>query len=250
MKYLPLLLANLKRKKIRTGLTIGSFVVALFLFGLLAAIRAGFNQGIDVAGADRLIVIGRTVAHPAPAPPLPRAHPPPPGREGRGALDLVRRDLPGPQELLPAVRDRARAVAADVPRVRDRPDGQWKDFLADRQGVVVGAQARPALRLEDRRPHPAQGPRLHRRRRAGTSTSARSTRGTQAPGRRGAVLAPAQVLLREGARVLAGHRRLVHRAGRGPGRGPARGQGDRRRSSRTPPRRRAPRRSPPSPPRS
>ncbi len=33
MKYLPLLLANLRRKKIRTALTIGSFVVALFLFG-------------------------------------------------------------------------------------------------------------------------------------------------------------------------------------------------------------------------
>ena len=60
MKYLPLLLANLQRKKIRTLLTIGSFVVALFLFGLLAAVRAGFRQGIDVAGADRLVVIGRT----------------------------------------------------------------------------------------------------------------------------------------------------------------------------------------------
>ncbi len=60
MKYLPLLFANLKRKKIRTLLTIGSFVVALFLFGVLAAIRGGFRQGIDVAGADRLVVIGRT----------------------------------------------------------------------------------------------------------------------------------------------------------------------------------------------
>ncbi|MFN8095969.1 MAG: hypothetical protein U0599_27755 [Vicinamibacteria bacterium] len=59
MRYLPLLLANLKRKKIRTSLTIGSFVVALFLFGVLAAIRSGFNQGIEVAGADRLVVIGK-----------------------------------------------------------------------------------------------------------------------------------------------------------------------------------------------
>jgi len=37
MKFLPLLLANLRRKKIRTVLTIGSFVVALFLFGFLGA---------------------------------------------------------------------------------------------------------------------------------------------------------------------------------------------------------------------
>ena len=39
MKYLPLLLANLRRKKIRTLLTIGSFAVALFLFGLLFALH-------------------------------------------------------------------------------------------------------------------------------------------------------------------------------------------------------------------
>ena len=69
MKFLPLLLANLKRKKIRTTLTIGSFVVAFFLFGLLGAIRYGFRQGIDVAGADRLVVIGRTsIIQPLPLP--------------------------------------------------------------------------------------------------------------------------------------------------------------------------------------
>jgi hypothetical protein len=39
-------------------LTVGSFVVAFFLFGLLGAIHYGFRQGIDVAGADRLVVIG------------------------------------------------------------------------------------------------------------------------------------------------------------------------------------------------
>ena len=34
MKYKSLIMANLFRKKLRTTLTIGSFVVALFLFGL------------------------------------------------------------------------------------------------------------------------------------------------------------------------------------------------------------------------
>ena len=37
-EFLRLLFANLKRKKVRTALTIGSFVVAMFLFGLLGAI--------------------------------------------------------------------------------------------------------------------------------------------------------------------------------------------------------------------
>ena len=55
MKYLALLWSNLKRKKLRTILTFLSIVVAFVLFGYLAAIRQAFNQGIDVAGLDRLV---------------------------------------------------------------------------------------------------------------------------------------------------------------------------------------------------
>lgn len=60
MKFFPLLWANLLRKKIRLVLTIGSFAVALFLFGLLGAIETAFNQGVEVAGVDRLIVRNKT----------------------------------------------------------------------------------------------------------------------------------------------------------------------------------------------
>jgi putative ABC transport system permease protein len=56
MKYLYLVWSNLKRKKIRTVLTVLSITVAFVLFGYLGAIRQGFSQGIDVAGLDRLIV--------------------------------------------------------------------------------------------------------------------------------------------------------------------------------------------------
>jgi putative ABC transport system permease protein len=56
MKYLRLVFSNLKRKKLRTLLTTLSILVAFVLFGYLAAIRVAFNQGIDVAGQDRLIV--------------------------------------------------------------------------------------------------------------------------------------------------------------------------------------------------
>ncbi|MGB6994237.1 MAG: FtsX-like permease family protein, partial [Thermoanaerobaculia bacterium] len=48
--------SNLKRKKLRTLLTVLSILVAFVLFGYLAAIKRAFNQGIDVAGLDRLIV--------------------------------------------------------------------------------------------------------------------------------------------------------------------------------------------------
>jgi len=56
MKYLYLVWSNLKRKKVRTILTLLSVMVAFILFGYLAAIKQGFSQGIEVAGADRLIV--------------------------------------------------------------------------------------------------------------------------------------------------------------------------------------------------
>lgn len=56
MKYLHLLWRNLTRKKLRTILTVLSILVAFLLFGYLSAIRQAFSMGIDVAGADRLIV--------------------------------------------------------------------------------------------------------------------------------------------------------------------------------------------------
>jgi putative ABC transport system permease protein len=59
MKFFRLVWANLKRKKVRTTLTIGSFMVALFLFGILAAVRMAFSVRVDVAGVDRLDVINR-----------------------------------------------------------------------------------------------------------------------------------------------------------------------------------------------
>ncbi|MBT8061226.1 MAG: FtsX-like permease family protein, partial [Gammaproteobacteria bacterium] len=56
MKYLFLVWSNLKRKKLRTILTLLSLVVAFLLFGYLAAIKQAFTQGVEVAGVDRLIV--------------------------------------------------------------------------------------------------------------------------------------------------------------------------------------------------
>ena len=137
MKYLPLLFANLKRKKIRTTLTIGSFLVALVLFGVLAGIRSGFNQGIDVAGADRMVVIGRT-----------------------GLMQLLPLTYLERIERIAGVKDVAYSTwlgatyqdpknffaqfAVDPEQWRRMypeflvDEGEWKDFVADRQGVVVG----------------------------------------------------------------------------------------------------------------
>ena len=57
MKFLPLIWRNLTRRKIRTIFTTLSIFIAFLLFGFLMAIKAAFGMGIDVAGADRLLMI-------------------------------------------------------------------------------------------------------------------------------------------------------------------------------------------------
>src|SRR5262245_61708804 len=56
MKFLSLVWSNLKRKKLRTSLTLLSIFVAFVLFGLLCAVKQAFTAGVTMAGADRLVV--------------------------------------------------------------------------------------------------------------------------------------------------------------------------------------------------
>jgi len=56
VKYLHLVWTNLKRKKLRTSLTLLSILVAFILFGFLSAIKQALVGGVEMAGADRLIV--------------------------------------------------------------------------------------------------------------------------------------------------------------------------------------------------
>ena len=138
MKYLPLLVANLLRKKIRTTLSVGSFAVALFLFGLLAVVRGAFSQGVEVAGADRLVVINKVSL----IQPLPLSY----------KERLLQ--IPGVSEVTFAnwfggvyqdERNFFPQFAIDVPTYRAMfpefsiPEEQWKAFEDDREGCVVGA---------------------------------------------------------------------------------------------------------------
>jgi putative ABC transport system permease protein len=137
MKYFRLLRVSLLRKKFRTSLTIGSFAVAMFLFGLLITIRTSFNQGVEVAGADRIIVMNRITF----IQPLPEAY--------AGRLSAI----PGIKEITHATwfggiyQDEKNffpqfAIDPESWRVMYPeyvvPDDQWKTFLNDREGAVVG----------------------------------------------------------------------------------------------------------------
>ncbi|HEX4602480.1 MAG TPA: FtsX-like permease family protein [Candidatus Angelobacter sp.] len=138
MKFLGLIRANLFRKKIRFVLTIGSFAVALFLFGVLAVVRGAFSGGVDIAGADRLVVINRTSI----IQPLPLAY-----------ADKIRR-IPGVKELTYAnwfggvYQDEKNffpQFAIDVDNQRRVypefaiSEEQWQNFVKDRQGAIAGA---------------------------------------------------------------------------------------------------------------
>lgn len=137
MKYMPLILANLFRKKLRTTLTIGSFAVALFLFGLLVVVHGAFNQGVDVAGADRLDVINKTSI----IQPLPYSY-----RDqilrisGVKAITFdewfggVYQDEKNFFAILVVDPEYQRIVYPEF----IIPDDQWKAFLEDREGAIVG----------------------------------------------------------------------------------------------------------------
>lgn len=56
MKFLHLIWSNLKRKKLRTLLTLFSVIIAFILFGFLSAIKQALVGGVSLAGADRLVV--------------------------------------------------------------------------------------------------------------------------------------------------------------------------------------------------
>ncbi len=73
MKFLPLIWSNLRRRKLRTLLTLFSIAVAFILYGYLAAIARALDQGVSVAGADRLLARHRvSITQPLPETALPR----------------------------------------------------------------------------------------------------------------------------------------------------------------------------------
>jgi len=138
VKFCHLIVANLLRRKIRTGLTILSFAVALFLFCILAIVKLVFEPA-NLPGADRLLVLNRvsTII------PLPVAY----------AERILK--IPGVKGVTYATwfggiyQDEHNPFvqfAVDVNTWRplfpeyNIDDDQWKAFAEDREGAFVGEQ--------------------------------------------------------------------------------------------------------------
>ena len=138
MKFLPLVWRNLMRRKIRTIITLMTIIVAFVLFGALMAIRAAFSMGIDVAGADRLMMIHKvSIIQPLPASYGDRI------KATEGVKQVTHANWFGgyfqePSNFVQSMAVEPESWLAMYPEF-EVPDEQKKAWLKDRTGAIIGS---------------------------------------------------------------------------------------------------------------
>ena len=144
MKYLPIIWRNLLRRKVRTFFTVGAIFIAFVLFGVLVAVRAAFSMGVDLAGADRLMVLNKISI----IQPLPYSY----GsqiRQIEGVRDVTHANWFGgyyqdPKNQFPNMAVDPEAWLRMYPEFEITPE-EKKAWLADRSGAIVGADTAKRL---------------------------------------------------------------------------------------------------------
>ena len=138
MKFLHIVWKNLMRRKIRTIFTLLSIFVAFVLFGYLMAIRSAFSMGIDLAGADRLMVLNKiSIIMPLPSSYKERI------KAIEGVKEVTYANWFG--GYFQETRNQFPNMAVDAEawfRMYSEfvvPEDQHKAWLADRQGAIIGA---------------------------------------------------------------------------------------------------------------
>src|SRR5215216_1986680 len=137
MKFSKLILKNILRNKRRSVLTISSLVVSLFLIITLATIITEFTRGSKEANPLRLVTrhsVSLTF-------PLPIAY-----RERIVAIPGVKRVMPFSWfgGIYKDEKNFFANFSCDAGQLREimtelkMSDGEWQQFVADRQGAVVG----------------------------------------------------------------------------------------------------------------
>jgi len=136
-RWLPLVRANLTRRKLRFTFTFISIVLAFLMFGMLDALRTSLSGAINLAGADRLMALSKvniTVS-------LPRSH-----YEKVKAVPGVRAVAPfnwfggvykdSKAQVQVQVTD-PDAITAVFPELKLKPE-EFAAWKRDRQGIIVG----------------------------------------------------------------------------------------------------------------
>jgi putative ABC transport system permease protein len=137
LRWLPLVWANLKRRKLRFVFTFVLILLSFLMFGMLDALRTSLSQAVNLAGADRLMSMSKvniTVS-------LPRSY-----YEKVKAVPGVRAVVPlnwfgglykdSRQQIQVFPTDPDQLVAV-YPELKIQPEvfEKWK---RDRQGMIVG----------------------------------------------------------------------------------------------------------------
>ena len=164
MKFLHIVWKNLLRRKIRTTFTLLSIFVAFVLFGYLMAVRSAFNMGVDLAGADRLMVLNKiSIIMPVPGNYADKV------RAIEGVKDVTHANWFGgyyqeTKNQFPNMAVEPESWLRMYPEFKI-PAEQVKGWLADRQAAIVGRDtaARYGWKIGDRIPiratiwYPKQG---------------------------------------------------------------------------------------------
>ncbi len=139
MKYLPLLWRSLFRRKVRTIFTLLVILVVFTLYGFLAAIEAAFGMGVELAGAERLVMIHKvSLIQLLPESYLERI------RATPGVVDACHQTYFGgvyqdPKNFFMQTPVEPECILRMYPEFV-LPEAQQKAWFADRQGAVVGRE--------------------------------------------------------------------------------------------------------------
>ncbi|HEX5161968.1 MAG TPA: FtsX-like permease family protein [Steroidobacteraceae bacterium] len=140
-RWIPLVWANLRRRKLRLILTFASILVAFMLFGLLEALRTSLSAGVTMAGADRLVLRNKTGL----TQPLPFAY-----YEKIKAVPGVRaaasnswfgaeyRTPQNPKAQFPLFATEPGPFLEVYPQLKVTPASGGQAWVRDRQGLIVG----------------------------------------------------------------------------------------------------------------
>ncbi|MDP9120734.1 MAG: FtsX-like permease family protein [Acidobacteriota bacterium] len=153
MRYLPLVWKNLARRKVRTTFTALSILIAFLLFGYLCAIRKSFSMGVDVTGANRLMVSHKvSIIQPLPISYGDRIAQVP-GVSGVTHANWFGGIYKDPKNFFPQMAVDPVSYLDLYPEI-ELPDAQKRAWLADRTGAIVGRVTadRFGLKVGDRIP--------------------------------------------------------------------------------------------------
>jgi len=140
-RWIPLVWANLRRRKLRLILTFASILVAFMLFGLLEALRTSLSSGVTMAGADRLVMRNKNGL----TQPLPLAYyekiRSTPGVRAAASNSWFGAEFRTPQNpkaQFPMFATQPDAFFEVYAQVKVAPESAKKAWELDRQGLVVG----------------------------------------------------------------------------------------------------------------